>query len=147
MKERVDFMKRHYVIASHSTFSAGMASALRFFAGNDLELTVLTAYVDNKPIDEQVKEIFKEIPDEDEVVVLTDLMGGSVNQKFFPYVYREHTQIITGMNLSLAMAIVMEPVDGYLSSDRVQEIVNEARNQLIYVNAIAQEQAGDDDDE
>lgn len=140
-------MKRHYVIASHSTFAAGMASALKFFAGDDLQLTVLSAYVDNKPIDEQVKNIFKDIPVEDEVVVLTDLMGGSVNQKFFPYVYREHTQIITGMNLSVAMAVVMEPVNGYLSNERVQAIVDEARNQLTYVNAVASEQAGDDDDE
>lgn len=140
-------MKRHYVIASHSTFSAGMASALKFFAGDGLDLTVLTAYVDNKPIDQQVKEIFDDIPEEDEVIVLTDLMGGSVNQKFFPYVYRQHTQVITGMNLSLAMAIVMEPVNGYLSADRVREIVEEAKNQLTYVNDVANEQAGDDDDE
>lgn len=140
-------MKRRYVIASHSTFAAGMANALKFFAGDDLQLTVLSAYVDNKPIDEQVKNIFKDIPAEDEVIVLTDLMGGSVNQKFFPYVYREHTQIITGMNLSVAMAVVMEPVNGYLSSERVQAIVDEARNQLTYVNAVANEQAGDDDDE
>ncbi|MBL3531750.1 PTS N-acetylglucosamine transporter subunit IIBC [Companilactobacillus zhachilii] len=140
-------MKRHYVIASHSTFSAGMANALRFFAGDDLELTVLTAYVDNKPIDEQVKDIFDNIPEEDEVIVLTDLMGGSVNQKFFPYIYRQHTHVITGMNLSLAMAIVMEPVNDYLSADRIREIVEEAKKQLTYVNDVASEQVGDDDDE
>lgn len=140
-------MKRHYIIASHSTFSAGMAKALRFFAGDELDLVVLTAYVDNKPIDEQIKKIFDKIPDEDEVIVLTDLMGGSVNQKFFPYVYRQHTQIITGMNLSLALAIVMEPANDYLSAERVRAIVDEARDQLTYVNDVASQMSGDDDDE
>lgn len=139
-------MKRHYVIASHSTFAAGMANALKFFAGDDLELTVLTAYVDNKPIDDQVKDIFKDIPSDDEVIVLTDLMGGSVNQKFFPYAFREHTHIISGMNLSVALAVVMEPVNGYIDAERIEAIVDEAKDQLVYVNSVARNQAGDDDE-
>lgn len=140
-------MKRHIIIASHSTLADGMSKALKFFQGDDLELTVLSAYVDNKPIEGQIKEIFDKIPAEDEVVVLTDLLGGSVNQKFFPYVQREHTQIIAGMNLSLAMAITMEPAKDYLTSDRIKEIVEGARNQIKYVNELATSMDEDDEDE
>lgn len=140
-------MKRHIIIASHSTLADGMSKALRFFQGDELELTVLSAYVDNKPIEGQIKDIFDKIPSEDEVVVLTDLLGGSVNQKFFPYIQREHTQIIAGMNLSLAMAITMEPANDYLTSDRIEEIVEGARDQIKYVNALATSIDEDDDDE
>lgn len=87
-------MKRHYVIASHTKLAAGMADTLKFFVTKDIDLIVLTAYVDNKPIDAQVKNIFSNISAEDEIIILTDIMGGSVNQQFFSYIYRPHTHVI-----------------------------------------------------
>ena len=140
-------IKRHIVIASHSTLAEGMANALKFFEGDSLKLTVLSAYVDNKPIEGQIEEIFNQFDKNDEVVVLTDLLGGSVNQKFFTYISRPHTHVITGMNLSLAMAITMEPVDGYLTSEKIQSIVSEAQNQVKYVNELAADSSEDDEDE
>lgn len=140
-------IKRHIVIASHSTLAEGMANALKFFEGNSLKLTVLSAYVDNKPIEGQIEKIFNQFDKNDEVIVLTDLLGGSVNQKFFSYISRPHTHIITGMNLSLAMAITMEPVEGYLTGEKIQSIVSEAQNQVKYVNELATDSSEDDEDE
>jgi PTS system mannose-specific IIA component len=51
------------------------------------------------------------------------------------------------MNLSLAMAITMEPVDGYLTSEKIQSIVSEAQNQVKYVNELATDSSEDDEDE
>ncbi len=140
-------IKRHIVIASHSTLAQGMANALKFFEGDNLKLNVLSAYVDNKPIEGQIEEIFDQFDKDDEVIVLTDLLGGSVNQKFFPYISRPHTHLITGMNLSLAMAITMEPVEGYLMSEKIQSIISEAKNQVKYVNELAKNADEDDEDE
>ncbi|GFO99933.1 PTS N-acetylglucosamine transporter subunit IIBC [Lactobacillus helveticus] len=123
-------MKRHIIIASHRKLAAGMADALKFFEGDNLKITVLSAYLDNQPVDDQIKEIMDKIPDEDEAIILTDLVSGSVNQKFFPYISKPHTQLISGMNLSLAMAITMEPNDGYMKPEEIRQIVNEAQNQI-----------------
>ena len=38
-----NIIKRHIVIASHSTLAEGMANALKFFEGDSLKLTVLSA--------------------------------------------------------------------------------------------------------
>lgn len=143
----MDNIKRHIVIASHSTLAQGMANALKFFEGDNLKLAVLSAYVDNKPIEGQIEEIFDQFDKEDEVIVLTDLLGGSVNQKFFPYINRPHTHLITGMNLSLAMAITMESVDGYLMPEKIQSIVSDAQSQVKYVNELANSADEDDEDE
>ena len=83
--------------------------------------------------------------DEDEVVVLTDLTSGSVNQKFFKYRNRPHTHIVSGMNLPLAITAAMESQDDYISTERMAQIVEEARMEIKYVNAIADD--GDDEDE
>ena len=140
-------MKRHVIIASHSMLSRGMAETLKFFEGEDADFEVVTAYVDNRPIEGRIGEIFDKIPAEDEFIVMTDLMAGSVNQKFMPYAARPHTHVLTGMNLSLAMALTMEPSDSYVTEERVEEIVDEARSQVQYVNVALKDALSEDDED
>ena len=52
-----------------------------------------------------------------------------------------------GMNLSLAMAITMEPIEGYLMPEKIQSIISEAKNQVKYVNELAKNADEDDEDE
>lgn len=130
-------INRHIIIASHSNLAKGMKDTLEFFAGDKLKITVLTAYVDNVPIDETIKSMFENIDSDDEIVVLTDILGGSVNQKFFLYINRPHTILLTGMNLSLALAITMEPLDSYISPEKTKELVLDAQKQIKYENEIS----------
>lgn len=138
-------MKRHFILASHSMLAAGMADTVRFFAGEGVEIKTLTAYLDNKPIDEQVKLLVEEVPDEDELVVCTDIMAGSVNQKFIPYLKRPHFHLISGMNLPLLAALSLEPSDSYLTREHIEEVMEDARKQLVYVNTVCVEE--DEEDE
>ena len=138
-------MERHYIIASHESMADGISKTLKFIIGNQPNITVLTAYVDNQPIEATVKKMFDKIPAGDEVIVFTDLLAGSVNQKFFPYTKREHTHIITGMNLPILMSLFMEPKDKYISADRIRHLIKEAQEQIQYVNDFSAED--DDDDE
>jgi len=138
-------MKRTLLIATHSTLATGMAAALKFFAGEDANIITLNAYVDNEPIKGEIKDIFSHFADDEEVVVLTDLLAGSVNQEMYPYRNRPHTQIITGMNMSLGLAVLLEPTDHYLAATRINELVKDAQNNLVYMNEYAPEV--DDDDE
>lgn len=141
-------MNRHIIIASHSTLAAGIAETLRFFEGEGLKLTVITAYVDNKPIEDTIRDIFKDYNEDDEYIILTDLMAGSVNQKFVGHIFnKEHVHLISGMNLSLAMAITMEPKDSYISEKRINEIIEESRKQIIYVNESLAIVGEDEEDE
>ena len=93
-----------------------------FFKVNRSSLqSSLPDVVQQTQFDEQIEQIFNEISVEDEVVILTDLLAGSVNQKFVPYSSRPHTHLVAGMNLPLAMAFSMEPCHEYMSSDRIRE--------------------------
>lgn len=138
-------MKRHIVIASHGKLAEGMTKTLEFIASKQTQLTVLTAYTDNQPIEKQVEDLMSQFVAEDEVIIFTDMLAGSVNQKFFPYRSRPHTQIVTGMNLPVILAATMEPADKYLTPEKMRELIQQAREQLVYVNDISVED--DDDDE
>ena len=99
-------MKRVIVIASHHRMADGLKETLNFITGGLTEVVSLSAYVDNRPVEEEIDELMNGFADEDEVVVLTDLTSGSVNQKFFKYRNRPHTHIVSGMNLPLAVRLL-----------------------------------------
>ena len=134
-------MKRRFLIATHSTLAEGFANALKFFAGDDIDVTYINAYVDGKPIDSY----FSTLKDEDELVILTDLLAGSVNQKLYKYISREHTHILTGTNLALALSLVLESADGYLTNESINGLVKASRENIVYMNEFQAEV--DDDDE
>lgn len=138
-------MKRVLVLASHERLAEGMAQSLAFVSGGEQETIALAAYVDNKPITEAVSAIMSGFAPEDEVIILTDMTSGSVNQKFFPYHSRPHTHIVSGMNLPLAFTIAMEDKGDYITPERMREIVEESRGEIKYVNDLAA--GGDDEDD
>lgn len=138
-------MKRVLVLASHHRMAEGLKDSLLFVSNTEMEVVALSAYVDNQPIEDAVKQLMGGFAPEDEVVILTDMTSGSVNQKFFPYVSHPHTHLVSGMNLPLAFTIAMEDTDDYISAERMREIVEESRAKMKYVNDLASE--GDDEDE
>lgn len=123
----------------------GLKDTLEFISGGIQETIALSAYVDNRPVEDAVEELMKGFAEEEEVIVLTDLTSGSVNQQFFKYRSRPHTHIVSGMNLPLAFQIAMEPKGEYITTERMQEIVEESRQELRYINEIADD--GDEEDE
>lgn len=78
-------MKRILVTASHHKMADGLKDTLNFVSGGVQETIALSAYLDNQPVEEAVDELMKGFAEEDEVIVLTDLTSGSVNQQFFRY--------------------------------------------------------------
>lgn len=138
-------MKRVLILASHHTMAEGLKDTLGFISPDAVETVALSAYMTNTPVDDEVKAVMDALDPQTEAIILTDLNSGSVNQKFFPYVTRPHTHLVSGMNLPLALIVAMEPADDYLTPERMREIVEEARQEVKYVNDLAAE--GDDDDE
>ena len=138
-------MKRILVTASHHKMADGLKDTLNFVSGGVQETIALSAYLDNQPVEEAVDELMKGFAEEDEVIVLTDLTSGSVNQQFFRYRNRPHTHIVSGMNLPLAFQVAMEPQGEYITVERMREMEEEAKNEIKYVNDIADD--GDDEDE
>ena len=100
---------RHMVIASHAHFAAGISEALSFLGGGaGVDIKVICAFVDGKnDIAQAVADTLAEIPAEDEVLVCTDIFGGSVNNEFTNVVQqRENIHLVTNMNLPLLISLL-----------------------------------------
>ncbi|WP_195934432.1 PTS sugar transporter subunit IIA [Streptococcus sobrinus] len=138
-------MDRKILLASHNHMASGLKSSIEFLAGEQDNLMALDAYVDGQAIDQKIKELFASFPKETEVLIFTDLLSGSVNQKLFPYRLREHTHLITGMNLPIVLSTVLKLSESYLSNEEMRSLVEEARTSLVYVNELNLEQGGEDE--
>lgn len=137
---------RRFIFASHHKLAYGLKDTVDFLTGSTKTIYDINAYLDDetKDIDTVVAELFASFDDEDEVVVLVDMMGGSVYQKFYPYM-SDKVHIICGMNLPMALSFVLAPEDEHLTSEAVEEMLMECKNQLVYVNKLAA--SVDEDDE
>ena len=139
-----DIKMRHILIATHGLLASGARSTMEFLIGNVDNVDYITAYVDGaKPINEQIEEYFAKIPQEDEVVIFTDIKGGSVNQKMIPYCVRENTFLVSGFNLAVLIEVTMTPEK--LTNDFLKAKIEEARNQLCLVELENKTEENDDD--
>lgn len=123
---------RRFVIASHSRMARGLKDTLEFLTSRR-DIIDINAYVDERDLEEQIRQVFDGFDPEDEVVIMTDMLGGSVNQKFCPLM-GERRHLICGINLPCALSLVLQPEDTPLTAGAVRAIVEESQNHLIYVN-------------
>lgn len=121
---------RHIIIASHHRLAEGLADTLRF-VGGDMPIGVVCAYMDDTPVEEQVDAAFAGVDSADEVLVFTDMMQGSVNQAFLQR-KDEHVFIVTGINLPCALELAL--YTGSLTAAYVHEVIDRARQELLFVN-------------
>lgn len=132
---------RQVILASHHKFAQGLADTLEFL-GAKCDFHVICAYVDDTPLEPQVKAVFDAISPDDEVLVLTDILAGSVNQKFLPYV-APNVFVVAGVNVVLAMELCLAPAP--LTAEGIQNAIDMAGQSIKLLNTIQVED--DEDDE
>ncbi len=140
-------VKRKIIIASHNKLAFGLKETLGYITGDVSQVVEISAYLDNTPVADEIAAALADVSADDEVLVLTDLLGGSVNQAFFPYLNREHFHVITGMNLPVLLSLALQLTDTYLDAATIHQAIAEAREQLAYVNDVVAAMAIDEDDE
>lgn len=132
---------RQVILASHHKFAQGLADTLEFL-GAKCDFHVICAYVDDTPLELQVEAAFDAISPDDEVLVLTDILAGSVNQKFLPYV-APNVFVVAGVNVVLAMELCLAPAP--LTAEGIQNAIDMAGQSIKLLNTIQVED--DEDDE
>ena len=126
---------RQILFASHADLAKGMLSAIELIAGKQPNMRVYSAYTETSDIHfkDQILQDFNELDPDDEVIVVTDLFGGSVNNELLDLTRRPHTHLVTGANLLLTLSLAIgspeEPAE-----DLIRRCVLEARQGILYCN-------------
>ena len=131
-------MKRKLVIATHSTFAEGIKNAMELIAGTQDFVYTLCAYTDEiTEVKTPVTKLMDSLETDEELIVATDLFGGSVNNEFMKHLSRPNVYVVAGVNLPLLFDIVTN-FDAGNAGEMLAQAVESARESIRYCNPIIQ---------
>lgn len=127
-------MKRHYIFASHGTFARGILNSVELILGKQNNIHTLCAYInEGEDLTEQVNNLIASFPAQDELVVLTDIFAGSVNNEFIRFIQRPGFHLLAGLNLPLIIEMLIASQDEETPL-LISESLANARQSIQYCN-------------
>lgn len=132
------------LIVTHSTLAKGFFESTKFLSGMTDNVNYINAYVDDSDWTIKAKTFLSKQKGFDNVIVLTDILGGSVNQKMSLMLRDYRFTLITGVNLPLILSLALEMAP--LTEEKCQILVNEARDQLKIIKTVKGNSNASDED-
>lgn len=126
---------KYLIMVSHGKFAEGLADALKMLVGPKNEVLACGLQEDQsiEGFKTTFLELIKDIPEESELIVLGDLIGGSplttATSILMEKGFIETMTVIGGMNLPLAVTTALMK-DSLSREALVTQVTNEAREAL-----------------
>lgn len=138
-------MDRKLVLASHGRFASGILSSLQLICGASEKITTLDCYLtETFDLNEAVLEIIKE-NEHNELVIVTDLFGGSVNNEFLRYIDRPNYYLVAGMNLPFLIEFVTGFEQVGSLSEFIQNALETSKQSIQFCNQTIQQEMEEED--
>lgn len=137
---------RQFIIASHAHFAAGINESVSLLSGERDNVRTLSMYVDgNNDLAAAAAKMLDETPEGDDLVVCTDLFGGSVNNEFASIVQRRpNTYLVTNMNLPLLIQLLFAE-EGRDTAEVIREICAADDTRVKFVNDLIEDTEDDEE--
>ncbi|MBQ1521596.1 MAG: PTS sugar transporter subunit IIA [Erysipelotrichaceae bacterium] len=131
-------------ISSHGHFASGIKSSVEILMGPNDRITVFDAYINQDSVNEHLDAFFRTVGPQDEVIMLSDLYGGSVNSVMYTYLTRPNTRLVAGVNLALVLELAVKEE---ISDEDLAALVEQSRTMLRIVELEkAREEESQDED-
>lgn len=137
---------RQFIIASHAHFATGIKESTELLTGSRDNVHDLSMYVDGRDdVATEASRVIDGISADDDLVICTDLFGGSVNNEFTKIVQtRPNTYLVTNMNLPLLIQLFFSD-ESTPTEQVIRDIVAADDTRVKFVNDLIAET--DDEDE
>lgn len=138
---------RKFLIATHGTLSAGIKSSLDIIIGATDNLFLIQAYTnENVSVEDELKTILMQVGEQDELVIFSDILGGSVTNQVLQHALRPNVYIVSGFNLPLIIEVMLADINTPLS-EIIEESIANAKEQMVFVNKLltTENKEGQDD--
>lgn len=118
-------------VSSHGHLASGLKSSMEILYGRCDNVTVFDAYVDERSVQEQLKKFFETVNEGEQVLLISDLYGSSVNQAMSLFLDRPDTTLIAGANLALMIGLAGREC---ISRKELNELIAQSREMLCIVD-------------
>ena len=130
-------------ISSHGHFASGIKSSVEILMGPNARITVFDAYIDQDSVQEHLDAFYESVEEDDQVLLLSDLYGGSVNQVMYTYLEKPNTRLVAGVNLALVLELAVKEE---ISDEELEQLVEQSRTMLRIVELDKSETKQEDED-
>lgn len=141
-----------FLIATHGFLADGFKSSIGVLMGQEIanNIETINAFVEGGVQDPKslIEKMCSELKQEDNLVIFTDLMYGSVNQFALPFIIKENVYLVTGINFPLICEIISKlsfSEETIVDNDFMIENVEKAKEQISYVMNNISEESNDDE--
>ncbi|HGD6326488.1 TPA: PTS mannose transporter subunit IIA [Streptococcus agalactiae] len=138
-------MKRKFLIGSHGKLASGLQSSIDILTGKGQEIQTIDAYIDDSDYTKSIVEFIDEIAPDEQGLIFTDLLGGSVNQKMATAVMnsgKNNIFLITNSNLATLLSLLFLKPEEELTKEEIVTVINESQVHLVDLSF----KAGSEDD-
>jgi len=137
---------RKFLIATHGTFAAGVKSSIDIIIGAMEHVFLIEAYVDETvSVETQINGVMTQVSDTDELIVFTDILGGSITNQILQHALKPNVHVVSGFNLPLLIEVLMADAETP-AEEVITAALENAKEQMTYVNKLLTAQKEDQDD-
>jgi fructoselysine and glucoselysine-specific PTS system IIA component len=137
---------RKFLIATHGTFAVGVKSSLDIIVGAMEHIFLIQAYIDDAvSVEEQINQVMQHVSEADELIVFTDILGGSITNQILQHALRPNVHVVSGFNLPLLIEVMMADMDTPVE-ETIASAIDSAKEQMTYVNKLLTAQKENDND-
>ncbi|MDT2757160.1 PTS fructose IIA subunit [Enterococcus asini] len=133
---------RRILCMSHGPLAKGMIETLKIIVGELNNVDVLCAYIDgNNDVEQMIDAYLKDHVD-DELIVVTDIFGGSINNEWLKRLSKlPKVFLISGMHLSLLVELYLKCQSVPFSKllETLDNIIGEASGSIQLCNRLSYE--------
>ncbi|MEI5989360.1 PTS sugar transporter subunit IIA [Enterococcus crotali] len=129
-------MARKIILATHGNFAQGIRTSLELICGKATNVEVICAYMEEGfDLGTTVEKTINE-NHENELLIITDIFGGSVNNEFFKYVEQPNVHLISGLNLSLLIELYTQLENAVSLEKLITQAIKTSQETIQYCNAL-----------
>ncbi len=117
------------VIVTHGRMASGMKSSIDLFFPDAVHVVAVDAYADERNVWNEIEAVMETTEDAEQIILMSDFLGGSVNQKLISYLSRSNVFLISGINLPLLLELAADP-SRYWDKDSLNLLIQEAQKAM-----------------
>lgn len=128
-----------FVLASHGRLAEGMRDSIRLLLGESAELYTICAYTQGPDdVMREIEQLFDTFAENDKIIVMTDLMGGSVNSAFACLLPKRKFWLVAGVSLGLVAELLLIKEEDNIEKG-IEAALENGRRLMCFYNPLIQE--------
>lgn len=136
MQQEVKTMKKLLVV-THGTFAQGIKESVNVITGDSSKIDTVSITVESAPEDvrAEIQAYIEKTPSSVPIFIVTDIPSGSTTACSAPMMtLRNNIYVLTGLNLGLLLALVMQPIEIGDIEENIRIVLEESRETVMFIN-------------